>query len=328
MKITDRSVLSSHFSTECICLYVWHPNSALVDLRFQGCGSSTLIRQLCDTTAVEWLLRTFAFANIIVFSWVSSETNYPETIIINNNKKNQGVAPHHFKFAITCWNIKMDIKEYWKMSFMWHTTLLIHRLQGQRLWWVCGDAFDGELEDTNTSLDLSHLLRWTQLWQHNTSVNECWNSSCLCEWVSVHFNDVWCHTTVSTGCFHGPKPSGQHRSLSQCHLIISVGLLCFQCGGSFQIHLRLSLSVTLIGTHSWLTIITRRRPVPAIDSHNSQPEKRNSSALSACRHLRFHLCSYLPRTLSASAKLPGAPEWSFRIMTYTNAVLRLMVASV
>lgn len=134
---------------------------------------------------------------------------------------------------------------------------------------------------------------------------------------------------MSTGCFRGPKPSGQHRSLSQCHLITSVGLLCFQCGGSFQIHLRLSiLSVTLIRTHSWLTIITRRQPVPAIDSHNSQPEKRNSSALSACRHLRFHLCSYLPRALSASAKVPRAPEWSFRIMTYTNAVLRSTVASV
>lgn len=181
MKITDRSVLSSHFSTECICLYAWHPNSALVDLCFQGCGSSTLTWQLRDTAAVEWLLQTFAFANMIVFTWVSGETNYPETIIINNNKKiNQGVAPHNLKFAIKCWNIKMDIKEYWKICFMWHYT------------------FNSQASKPETLMSLWQCL-WWGIRRHqykfrpftSAQVNTIVTIQHKCEWMLKQLLSVW-----------------------------------------------------------------------------------------------------------------------------------------
>lgn len=159
--------------------------------------------------------------------------------------------------------------------------------------------------------------------QVSTSVKECWSSSCLwmgictCQWCTA---SLLCPKVVSTSLKHLANIS------HWASFFFSINLLCLQCGGSFQIHLRLSLhSVTFIGTHSWLAKITQIRPIPALASHNSQPERRYSSVLSACRPSL--LPSSLPsqRALAASAKLPGGLEWSSRIMTYTNAVLRFMV---
>lgn len=208
---------------------------------------------------------------------------------------------------------------------MWHTILLIHRLKGRKLWWVCGDAFDGELADTETSLDLWHQLRWTQVGMNAETAPVCVSGYL---YISVMYGITrLCPQVVSTGPNHlvsiGHSASFISSSAwASSAFMLSVWRKFSNPSQTFPLLSHIYRDPQLADDNN------SEAADPALDSHNSQSGKRNSLALSALSPSR--LASSLPSPLRSLgiAKLPGALEWSSRIMTYTNAVLRLMVASV
>lgn len=185
---------------------------------------------------------------------------------------------------------------------MWHTMLFIYKASmslWRRLEWWIRKHHCKFIASTSAHVD--------------TSVSECWKS--LSVWVGIR-TCQW-----GTRCVDSLAPRAPLQP--QLWPLSVAPSASASSAFTFQIHLRLShLSVTFSGIYSWLMRITHSLPVPP----NSQPEKRNSPARSACRHLCCHLRFYVLSLALSLHLLTARSQWA--IMTSANAVLCLMVASV